>query len=433
MILMRLVWMDLREYEVFVHKHVKKAITTTPVGFQECRFDEVVGSPQASRRSLELASTWPQSWLYQWFLHLSCDTGQFSAETYVRMNQGLLILIILTCVFIARLFCGSWLVCLSVAAMLLSRGRLIAANGDISGQMLITAFATLWVLNLGHWLRTGTRRSLLLSWLPLAALLSLETSLWPIAFAQGLCLSLVFVARGGLIRPLLARMRQTQMKERWFAQTVYPDPVGGVDSEAKIIQRFKKVFGWVRPVEWRYRPLARKFQTGSFFRPLEVPFLLWVYHGRRWRRLLGLTWGLGAVVGLGSLGGALTTQVDVVFDSLMPFIWWQLLWARLDLDLYVAAGILVVVLLRGPTEGLTGFWEMVSLFVMILLSGTLGAWLWDSWSFAQISDHQFPLTVLWRSSQFVLWFEPVFLTLALVGLYHLLRGLDRRLFGNETG
>ena len=153
MVLMRLVWMDLRDYSITIDPHVVSLLSTEP-GSEKCSLDDSGVSFPQQPIALKHLPDWAESRLYGFYLSLSCDGGQLNVPSYIRMNQGLLILCVVLCVIITRCFARDWLLCLSTAAILLSRGRLMTANGDISGQNLVMSLMTFWFCALCHWLRS---------------------------------------------------------------------------------------------------------------------------------------------------------------------------------------------------------------------------------------------------------------------------------------
>lgn len=433
MILMRLVWMDLRIYDLKVHPILK---SSSYAGLTDENYCDIYiverQAPQASQIKLELIPTWSSSWLFRVYLNMSCRNGTVSPDSYIRMNQGVLVLTILCCILICRIFCRSWLICLAVAAILLSRGRLIAANETMSGQMLSTLLVTFWLLTAFHWLRTGAKSAAILQWAALLLLLSFEVSLWPISLVAFFSLGIAYLFRGPLVKPLLARMRQTQMKERWYAQIIVPDQSKGTLSlQNKFVQNVKRLLGLVRPSEWVYQPLEQKFKTGSLVRPLQVPFLLWIHHGRRWRTLLrnnavaGVLVCTLALLWYGMQQG-FSLPADLGFTN-NGWQWLRVLLSRFDLDLIVTSIIIALCLSRGPAAGLISYWEATCLLLLALLFGAVGIWLWDGLSLNYELLGTDYLQLL-RAHQYVLWFEPVLLTFAVLGLYNLLRVFDRTLF-----
>ena len=127
--------------------------------------------------------SWEDSFLYRSFVRLSCQDGKLRLGSYMRMNQGLLVLTIVSCVLLSRFFVRNWFINLAVAAVLLSRGRLIAANGYISGQSIIMCLMTLWMCGVFHWLRSGSRTMLIFVGVVPFLLMGIDMSLTPLGFA----------------------------------------------------------------------------------------------------------------------------------------------------------------------------------------------------------------------------------------------------------
>lgn len=434
MILMRLVWMDLRVYDVQIDSRFFASLSAITEANGGCEVrDPTAFSPSSEAASAESFPSWQNSPVYHYFVQLSCRDGYFSQDSYVRMNQGLLVLTILFCILICRMYCRSWVMFLAVAALLLSRGRYIAANGTISGQMLTSLLVTLWCLTLFHYLRTGSRLGFLGQVCALLVLLWVEVSLWPIAWAFALAVGLSYLARGRLLRPLLERMRQTQMRERWYAKALGSEPTSNeLWNIGKFGQNLKRLLGLVRPTDWAYQPLSRKFRGGTLLRPLQVPFLLWVYHGKFWTLQVkkGLLTGLVAlffmVLWAWSLG-------PVEFPGARSFAFWETAWPKtllqgIDLDIAIVLLIFVVAIVLGPAAGLVGYWESTLVLFLTLALAAFGVWIWDAMNYDLTLGDEIHL---WRANSMVLWFEPVLLSFGALGLYNLLRVVDRAMFHGE--
>ncbi|SMF13547.1 hypothetical protein [Pseudobacteriovorax antillogorgiicola] len=420
MLFMRLVWMDLRTYSVTADPKAVAVLENTASATCTLQ-DKTVIYPQhiVPRQHL---SEWADSHLYRLFLMASCESGLLNVRSYVRMNQGLLVLCVVLCVFISRFFTKSWLLCITTAAVLMSRGRLISANGDISGQAMMTALVTLWVAVACHWLRSGSRwsRNFVLVF-PLA-LTWVDFSLGFIGMAVVLAYGTLYLIRRWMTIPLFQKLRWDLSQSRRLATCppqVQPDPNPG-----SLTSVLRSLLGWREPLEWGYRPLQLRYEAGSLLRSLDVPFVLWLQHKRQWKPLI-LTFGVGGLVQLAYVVFTLSHHREIwwlqSWFALKP--WFDGFFMSVDLDIAASFCILGLCLLFSPVWGLTSFWEATWLLFWTLGLAAIGAYVWDSftWQIAGVGAH------MGKAGEILLWFEPLLITFALVGIYHLMRAVDQKL------
>ncbi|MDQ3234125.1 MAG: hypothetical protein M3Q07_20140, partial [Pseudobdellovibrionaceae bacterium] len=127
MILLRLVWMDLRSYVITYAPQNRYAFDRSETS-GSCRRSfslRQLGPDKPTQGSWERPG-WADARLYQSLVLASCRNGVFHDAGFVRYNQGLLISCLVFCVLLTRVMARSWVVGLIVAVALLSRGRLIA-------------------------------------------------------------------------------------------------------------------------------------------------------------------------------------------------------------------------------------------------------------------------------------------------------------------
>ena len=429
MILMRLVWMDLREFSTILHPSLIDLLRSEDLLGQSCRIDW---------QDQQLAvATWPSSsygWqsspIFRTYLSLACNHGRFSVEAMVRLNQGCLIVTIFLCVLLCRVFCRSWVMTLMVAAILLSRGRLIAMSGDLSATSMSMAVTTLWVVSLGHWLRTSSKYSYVFGWLTLLLLIHLQPAFWPASFAIALTLALGMGLRKYSIRPLLEQLRHEQLRERRLLKHVQkhydrePRRRSYVDSQ--MMMTLMRLIGWVRPYEWEYRPIAQRMQSGRLLQPLDIPFVLWAYHRNRWRRLLAFSVVIAivlSVIGIYNPLGHTLTEIDHAWVASDQALWWTRYFRAFDIDLIGSLLLIWVAMSRNASEGLLSFWEASWVLVFILLLATFGFWSWDTVLapslIGSLQRPTGPATVIYC-------LEPTLMTLGFSGVYNLLRLADRK-------
>jgi|GEM_PF-6821480 hypothetical protein len=409
MILMRLVWMDLRSYVVVYAPQNRFAFETSErsgVCARSFGMRQRITSYKGER--LLPRPGWADAWSYQTMLELSCRGGSFSESGFIRYNQGLLIATLLGCALLARILARSWIVSAIVAVALLSRGRLIAANGHIAAEHLIMLGIAWWGVSLAHWVRSGSHWALSLHVLALLWLLPLEPSFAFLSLA--LPLGLVLLKRSGQLA-------------RWDQHIL-----SGHEAAHLPFRRF-----------WPWRELVQRdrFQTrigdgGGLFQPWAGGVVRLLQDDgirRRYQRV--------SVVGLGVVG--LGLLVLLLFEKfswpLRPGHWslrevrlWLVTWIQpLDRDLLLCILLMLISLgLRSPW--LQGLSSVLALTLGALLLQFFGSLMLDA------------LYLPWESSRFwlgprlLLWWEPLLLTLGVLSFYqtllHILPQLGARWYGS---
>lgn len=419
MVLMRLVWMDLRSY----------TITMDPKAMLAMSEERADGPCLLKGKSLQFPQQlipvkhlpdWSDSFLFNFYVSLSCDNGYLNTNSYVRMNQGLLIISIIMCVLLTRFFARNWLLCLTTAALLMSRGRLITTNGDVSGQSLLMVVLTLWFCLMCHWIRSGSAITRVIT-------ICFPMFLATIDFSLGLlCLSVLFaygsfyLLRKSLTYPLFKKLRWDLSISR---KSHEDEPPNVEDTYGAFTQSIRNMLGWTTPFNWGYRPIKLRYRTGALFRSLDVPFILWLQHKKLWSPLLmGLA--IVAVLQLGVLTSLSLFEFDLLHTQInMPLkSWFEAFTMPIDLDIAVSLVILGACLLLNPVWGLTSFWEAIWLLLWSIAFAGAGAFLWDN--FSQFGMHA--KVANWKAGEVLLWFEPVILTFAIIAVYHLSRCIDQK-------
>lgn len=432
MVFIRLVWMNLRVYNI---QPDPRALTTL-VDIQKtgtaCSPDNALlsaGKLQfVGERVSEGLSSWQNSILYRQYMALSCKNGFFSSQTYMRNNQTLLLLIIFICILIVRLFCRSWQFVFIVAAVLLSRGRLMSVNEHLSGINLMMFFCSLWALCLFHFLRSGSLLSFVLSLVVICLLVELEPVSFALFFVLPILMFLGYSARFRVISAAISRVRF----DRSRARRLLGQEVSDFDERFSGRRRlYHGIRSLITGQSGAKTDSIEKTQGDIFFRvrllkPLKVPFSLWAYHRHRW-----------LIFALVQLGVALISLAVIFWymsdhswylsrNNLILSEWLMSVVGRFDLDITVGLFLLVFVLSIKPAEGLLSFWEAAWFFSVSYVFLLIFAFVWDRLNEIVFYDNE---VLLWRGPQVVLWFEPVFLTVTLLSLYHTVIVIDRRVFG----
>jgi len=419
MIFVRLVWMNLRVYTVRFDPGVLEAIALLEEDAMPCAVDNelLMRTPSGGLVSLPAGlSTWQSSWIYGLYAKLSCSKGSFSPERYIKHNQVLLVIMVTFCILISRLFCRSWLFCLIVAAVLLSRGRLLSEIENISGLGLTTTVFTIWAFTMFHWIKTASLYMYVISWLVLLALIELESSLAILLLGVPSILLLIYHFRKKIIWPVMRRMNSDwKMLRNTFTFTRKRAMELELSEDADLEVHAA-----------RHKPLRSQSDVESLdnmFRPLKFPFTLWILTVGRLLNYLKLHLLLSVMViflllvGRHWLG---TINFDWVFDV---SAWLNIGLANLDLDLSIAVFIITLGLLMKPPGGLLNYWESLWFFVIIAILTTFAAFIWDFSFVGGLNYHAFKISSL------AFWLEPVTLCMALLGIYNFLYTINKKLFG----
>ncbi|NRA67346.1 MAG: hypothetical protein HRU19_22875 [Pseudobacteriovorax sp.] len=398
---MRLVWMDTRTYTASIHPSFATALEYVNLDRVLCRTQ----TPMEGTEALE--GSWTYSWIYHLQIKLSCDNESFRSSSYIRLNQGLLVITIVSCIIVSRFFTKYWTISLLIAVLLLSRGRLIAANGDFSGWALLTTFTTIWLTGICHWVRSGSKT--IFYGLLLGSLLSLVLDLvfaWIfIGFAFGFFLLEIAKA---LFLPSLVK----QLKTRKSAGVV-------TFAQPKNRRSFTEQLNiWLRNYLQTTRVHLKAedyFSPGGVFKSLRLPFLLWIQHHKLWRyfRLrIGFLLLLQFMILIYFVSGHPPGSIYLNEASLATLL------ETIDLDLVVALGLISVVALFGPNWDFSGFWECLWFLLLIFLCTLYGSGL-----MGMVEQERFGFND--RLSQTILLFEPILLTFGALCSFQLLHGLVR--------
>jgi hypothetical protein len=386
MILMRLVWMDMRSYVVVYAPENHRSVREGGL----CQKDP--GHPHSDLRVSQRPG-WGGSYLYRIMVSESCRGGVFSEGSFIRYNQGFLVLSILSCMILARITTRSWIIALFVGLALLSRGRLIASSGQISGDHLIMFGVALWAMFIGHWIRSGSRFILAAIFASLVWLIELELSFLPL-----------------IIVPLIYAMgvRTERAKQR----KVVKDTILFWSS----VQRFLELEN--------FHNAAGDQSMGGIFRPLPQTFSKPLQNVEVYRTFMKDFVALTLVV-LGVTFASLLIKRQELFGlgwhRTHLQLWGQLFLAPFDRDILlslvaIGSALAIHTFVLPALRGLN-----YSVAVGILLSALS----------VMVVDHVYlPLdaTGFWMASQVILWWEPLILCLGVLGFYHCLITVSNRLW-----
>jgi hypothetical protein len=437
MILMRLVWMQLRVYPV----------TTTGVG--SASVERLVQADRLPCKPLEAAlgvtlipdadaglgnnaPKWSPAWA--WLLEKSCPDGRALDSHVTRLNQMLFGVTVLLAAFLTRFLASSWTLAAIVAAMLMSRGSLLAQLGQIGTDALVMCVIGIWSAASAHFLRSGSTAMLVASLMCAVVGALIDWTLAVLALALPTLLVLGHFRRAVLAGPVLQRFREVR---RQFRQRRFEKSSGEGERLAPWMAKVRWLLGLdfeSDPDRETWRPETSR---GSLFRPIDVPFAVSVSTGRfRSLKLAvsgALTFVLAALLGwsTASIEGdpsLLGQQLRSAWSSSLAaplmvgewstfgqqvLLWLTAITAPLDLHVGVSLLFILICARQSPAEGLVSFLEATWLFLLAFL-GLLA-----------LSLVAGPRGGLWERPVLV-WTQPLILSLGVICVVNLWQIVEAR-------
>ena len=385
MILMRLVWMDMRSYIIVYAPENHRSV----IDGGSCQKESWFGPTDSNQGR----PGWGSSLLYRIMLKQSCRTGTFSEGSFIRYNQGFLVLTVLACMIVARIVTRSWVIALLVGLALISRGRLIASSGQISGDHMIMFGVSLWAMFMAHWIRSGSRLILGALFVSMLWLIELE-------------ISFIFLALVPLVYVLVVRRDRVQ----------------------KITPHHDLILFWPKVQKFlelqNLHVAAPEQPTGGIFRPLAQTFAV-PLRQRQVMMLFMKDYALGSGILFICLGFMVATKSywkhRVVWQMVKLKLWGQLWAMPIDRDILLSAAaiFLAIFISSFVLPALRGFNLSIVLGFLLSTLSTL------------VIDHIYlpaDATGYWLAPQVVLWWEPLILALGVLGFYHALITLVNRLW-----
>lgn len=467
MIFMRLVWMQLRTYAFaqdsraiialeFLHDRVDERCRYVHFFPEGSAAGKAGSSASVDRPHREDRQGLTRSWLTSVGYALEglflCREDWLEDRPVARLNQWVFVGTIILSALMVRSVTSNWTVGLVVAAMLLSRGRLLADLGFVSLDGAMALLVTAWLAAGAHFLRTGATISLAAMGVAVLAVSVYDRTMVVLCLPPVLALGIGYLWRRKLARPVIRRLRGARQRQMRLAahSAAIPVEIGGP------VARFVATVRWMAGIEFppvRDPDAQVDYARGGLFRTIQVPFLLWVYSRRRWTKLvlywllaLGLTSGLAVILlhWVALPAGGLGRDAARLFTAALRHGLgrdWYVLWAnnltaRFDLHLWASLAVIVVCGLQSPAAGLAGFLELSWLTVVALLvslGAALGADALDAALVLTLGrEHLATALMLGTSPRAVVaWFEPALLSLGAAGVYNLMKVLDTR-FADKT-
>lgn len=395
MILSRLVWMQLRTYELkWSHSLQNSYAILTHDDASACK------NLAAIKRDFNLevyetslpsgAQNYSLQKPYLWAMKYLCASPQ-PYQSFMNWQWLMVVLIILSSVFLSRILSGSWLVSLLIGATLLSRGSLLAQIGLFSGELTITCMISSLLCCMVHFLRTGSSPGVLASCFILSA-------------GSGLSPGILFIS--------LTILLYLPFKFRDFS-TSSPHP----SKRKSFLFSHTKIFG-----------------------PIPGPLRAWIIKDRNSKFLLALWAGI-SIFSLAIFYSSLYYDVNDIAnifadrfsehlnaETLLKIFEQWINLAFVSWDLHYAVSV-IAILAAGISTSQKGHWALKeTLYVfstlslgLLIFSGLTTPVLLSPFDTNFSSDTMPPGIPRPDLIYFANWLEPAILTLGIVCLYHMLK------------
>ncbi|NRA44931.1 MAG: hypothetical protein HRU09_08255 [Oligoflexales bacterium] len=398
MILSRLVWMQLRTYQLMPSISTFSAFSYVSKDFQKnCRNNSEI---EQLFKPLRQEAPYLRPQQHGWFIqpsHIFASkeicAKQEPIQFIIHAHWVCLTLIVMLGIFLARFLSSSWCLAIFVGATLMSRGALLALIGSYSEMLPITLLMTLWFTSCIHYMRTLSGIALT-SALATMVLGSLHTG--------------SFIALG-LTIPLFILILRNKAPS---------------SSEGSLARSKAKVNSFIRA-----------------FSPLRVRFSLWIDQSPQLRKRLVLVWIiLTALLAFTQLifksyqlfYSGIEPDNPVIF-KLSTSTFWSFIsqWSQAgiqSLDLHSALSIAIIAIwgLSSYVTQVHVYTKEAVIFFLLCFATLTGACFMTGYldyiilDSTQLRARAFSQGAL-HPTPFLVWLEPIILTLGIIGLYHMLK------------
>lgn len=432
MLLFRLVWLQLRDYEVHLEPRSLMSLSFLYLHKSGCTLDATRSAlindfiqiknlaavvEYGSLRSLGSEELWRSI----------CSGGQELGEV-IKFNMWVLIAISFVCAAMTRLATSSWPLAIGTSVLVLSRGHLTSQIGVIGTDLVVSLGMTLATTFITYFFVTG-------SWLAFTAsafFCILFAIIEPVSQSSMLAL-ILFLTLGLLTRHLFAKdiLRRLRSERRKIDDLMSSGRLkvyqGGV--AFGILQAFTKVLR-----NKSGEPLSTStdgYRTGLLSR-LDGPFAIWISQKRRleWTMAASLfCWIAALCFATFSNFDAYPLESAVKESSFWRewlttwhLQWWTQILQSLDLHLLLSFMALLFCAGQSPAKGQRSVFE-VSWYILLSLFATLvTSWIHDTIDlrkvfFIEKNIGSWSFETWTRSHSVILWLEPLILTIGLIGAY----------------
>ena len=461
-ILMRVIWVNLRDYDLEITPIAWTSLLLVQASDSQCSYQPPLQNLATGGGILSevVANPINPSFVSPGFFYLAilaCKEKGIDGQKIREWNQWAVVATAWVLVLLARILSKSWLFALMTGAVVLSRGAFIGRAGLIGFESILAFLFASSMLALAHFLRSGSRKMLILFGLAglLGGLFDPVFLLLPFGFGVFILLSFSFHQ---YVSPSFRRYIQKKSKGQYGNARVRKDR-----KHLRNKPIFSKLLVWLDSIyaftlgesilEVRSHresrsstvPVGHNFLGGSLFAPSDVKYSK-VFESWGWLQIASVCFAV-CVIGIVCLGSlyshliqdtsyvnALLTGLEVNrlgmnFPSLeQPFSAWQLALDFLDLHL-LASLIMVALVIIQPKHTIMEANRPFNVFLLYLLLAIASYSSFrdgTSLSILQASISGQPVSSGGLST--IAWMEPTILALGVISLRVLLRSIRERLF-----
>lgn len=449
MILMRLVWMQLRTYDLVMDDDAMLTIFALTESYPEACAQSNASDHKQAKVIREVPVNVPLSKTSSWFVSLGlaayaylwgCSEGTLELERLLRSNQWIFVAVVAVATLMVRIVTASWVVSLVASVVLLSRGRMISGISEINTNLILSLIVTVWFMWCTHFFRSGSRGSLIAAMATAVIGSFFEAGLVFLTCSVPLLLVLGYFFRRYFSEPILLRFQAEKERISAMVRRGKLRSYEGSVILGAISLVVRKILGEEEPQPRSYRKSPVDLSSGSLLGTMSVPFALWAFQFRRWWRISLAWFAVGALAIIVAGGSKLATLA--VFDELFVGSydvreaivqingfgaqWLKLFSLRIGsfIDLHVGVSFAVIIFcaFQSPAKGLISFWESSWLLIATFVTVCLGSACFELVDLALLNSLiQKEFDILSRTSAVALACEPTILALGVAGGYHLIK------------
>ncbi len=453
MIFMRLVWMQLRTYPLDPSQRsllnialINQATSRCAIDskfFEEFKLIDLFSDDLATKQK---TYDWFRSPLYQQIVKLACSDGVFDPAFLMRINQWTFVSMVAISALALRMIASSWVIGLTGALILMSRGRLMSDLFAINANAPICFLLVVYFTTCVHFFRTGSLVTLTLGAFSVLLLGLFDHTMAFLAFAMPLLLITVYFLRKFLAVPALERLHHEKRRVKEIVRKSNLKSYQANPYSVLMFDFLQWILGKPPANEAAPTPKARKDQDyarGGLFAVIGIPFALWAFHRGRWLKI-ALFWtvmGMGiclAVVGWRFFGleqsdfqvftGFFRDVFSRDFATHWLYTWFIGLIAIVDIHYGLSLLAILLCAFQSPKIGMISFFECAWLFIFALLLVTVAALGFDALEVPLLvalsqpaSSLDLKLSLWPRNQDLLIWFEPLVLTLAVAAVFNLFK------------
>lgn len=453
MLLMRLIWTELRTY----------SIETDTRALITARFmSELIYEPCARQVIKTYASTKgpvrvdlvPEVGLAgYWFASPAligvgrylCVDNVFKVKKLITLNQWTFIGTTLLCALLVRFLTGSWTIGLFAAVVLMSRGRLISGIGVIGTENFVSFACTLWFTCIVHFIRTGSLLTLIIGALTVMAGALFDQTIVFLNFAMPVFLGVTFFSHRRYAYHFLKMLRKQRKLIQLEREVVEESPPIERRQRVSFTEILESMLGLRGPAFFRIPAWHRLYERGRLFSSTDTPFCIWAFFRDRWIKLVVFWIACAAVSTLTltlliygtwlTFGGGDIFPIWKALESNFGAVFFGWLKAsvsslakRFDLQLTASLACIIVASFFSPIRRATGFVDSIRVLIAALIIMLGGAFVFSHMDamilhWVQIREQSVAFAPIDRVQLLFQWMEPVILSCGIASIYFLLMAL----------